>query len=104
MILFLPVFVSLALLGLMAYYLSRTMLKMVEALEENTAELTRLRIAKANSRMSRAGMQSGATSEEQLLRRLGRASVGRRVVVGGDPDSELNQNLEQQNPLGGGRQ
>lgn len=38
-------------------------------------------------------IQSGAVSEEQELERLGRASHGRRIVVGGDDDSQLNKDL-----------
>lgn len=45
------------------------------------------------SRVSRASMQSGATSPERELTRLGRASAARRVVVGGDPDSQLHADL-----------
>jgi hypothetical protein len=44
-------------------------------------------------RISRASMQSGKVSEEQHLARLGRASAARRVVVGGDADSQQYKNL-----------
>jgi hypothetical protein len=48
---------------------------------------------KLSTRVSRVSMQSGAVSDEQQLQRLGRASVGRRIVVGGDDDSQLNRDL-----------
>jgi hypothetical protein len=68
------------------------------SVEENTAETKSLRL-KSRARIATASVQSGAVSEEQQLRRLGRASQARRIVVGGDDDSQLNQELNQQ--LGG---
>lgn len=47
-----------------------------------------------HTRQSRASMQSGATTDEQRLTRLGRASAARRVVVGGELDSQLYQDLD----------
>lgn len=41
------------------------------------------------TRQNKAVMRDGAVSPERQLVRLGRASKGRRVVVGGDPDSQL---------------
>ena len=38
-------------------------------------------------------MQSGAVSDEQKLEKLGRHSSGRRIVVGGDDDSQLHLDL-----------
>lgn len=46
------------------------------------------------TRISTASMQSGAVTQEQSLERLGRASAARRIVVGGDPDSELYTKLD----------
>lgn len=46
------------------------------------------------TRISQIAPQSGATTEEQVLSRLGRASAARRVVVGGDSDSKLNLDLD----------
>lgn len=45
------------------------------------------------TRIGQATMQSGPVTEEQQLERLSRASVARRVVVGGDDDSVQKQNL-----------
>jgi len=45
------------------------------------------------TRFAQATMQSGATTEEQTLSKLGRSSVARRTVVGGDDDSVQKQNL-----------
>lgn len=61
-------------------------------LRDAEEEVRQLRIH-SRARVSRAAVQSGAATEEQSLVRLGRASVGRRVVIGGDPDSHLNQQL-----------
>lgn len=41
-------------------------------------------------------IQSGAVSEDQEVQRLGRATVGRRIVVGGDDDSQLKRDLTTQ--------
>src|SRR6478609_1129469 len=38
-------------------------------------------------------VQSGAVSDEQKLEELGRLSRGKRIVVGGDDDSQLNRDL-----------
>lgn len=46
-----------------------------------------------HTRQSVVSVQSGPVTQEQQLARLGRHSVGRRVVVGGDEDSQLHQNL-----------
>jgi hypothetical protein len=45
------------------------------------------------TRIGQASVQSGAPTEEQELRRLGRASVAKRVVVGGE-DSILRTRLQ----------
>lgn len=50
------------------------------------------------TRQNKVSVQSGPKSQEQLLSKLGRASSARRVVVGGDPDSELNQNINTTSP------
>lgn len=55
-------------------------------------EVRELRLT-SRARVSKASMQSGEVSHEQKLVRLGRASTGRRIVVGGDDDSQLNKNL-----------
>lgn len=56
------------------------------------------------SRISRASMQSGETSPERELTRLGRATAARRVVVGGDPDSQLHTDLTKTDSSGPSRQ
>lgn len=48
------------------------------------------------TRQATASVQSGAPSEVQELRRLGRVSANSRVVVGGDSDSPQHQKLERQ--------
>ena len=45
------------------------------------------------TRQSVLSVSSGPVTKEQQLTKLGRASSARRVVVGGDPDSELNGSL-----------
>lgn len=48
------------------------------------------------TRQSVAAMQSGATDEIQEGRALGRASVAKRVVVGGEDDSQQKRALQGQ--------
>lgn len=43
------------------------------------------------TRIGQASMQSGAITEEQELKRLGRTSQAKRVVVGGDDESPMKQ-------------
>lgn len=50
-------------------------------------EIKELRLT-SRTRVRQAGVQSGPVSDEQVLSRLGRVSVGRRVVVGGEDGSE----------------
>lgn len=77
--------------------------QVLRAMEQNAAETRELRLT-SRARIRRASMQSGATSDEQVLRRLGRASAARRVVVGGDSDSglyyELNRNTGEEDSNG----
>jgi hypothetical protein len=69
---------------------------LLSLIERNTrdsmVEIRDLRLT-SRTRFRQASMQSGATSEEQKLERLGRVSQGHRVVVGGDSNSELNRRL-----------
>lgn len=65
---------------------------LVKATKDNTHEVEELRLT-SRARISRVGIQSGAVTQEQKLQRLGRASIGRRIVVGGDDDSQLNHDL-----------
>jgi hypothetical protein len=62
------------------------------ATQENNAKLDALRLS-GRTRQSKAAIRTGVVSEERELVRLGRTSKGRRVVVGGDPDSILTENL-----------
>lgn len=62
------------------------------SVDKNTAETRELRL-KSRARVAQAGVQSGPRSQEQEMKRLSRASAGRRIVVGGDDDSEQKQNL-----------
>ena len=61
-------------------------------IQANTSATDQLRLD-SRTRISQVSVRSGAVTEEQQLRRLGRASVGRRIVVGGDRDSQQYQNL-----------
>ena len=45
------------------------------------------------TRQTRASMRNGVETQEHKLVELGRATQGKRVVVGGDPESELYQAL-----------
>lgn len=76
-------------LSLMVWACTRNI---VEAITENTEELRNLRL-KSRVRINTASMQSGAKTDEQALARMGRATFGKRVVVGGDQDSELHTGL-----------
>lgn len=67
------------------------------AREELIHEIQELRL-KSRARVGQTGIQSGAVTQEQKLRRLGRASVGRRIVVGGDDDSQLKKDLTTYEP------
>jgi hypothetical protein len=40
-----------------------------------------------------AAVQSGPVTNEQVMARLGRSTMSRRIVVGGDAESPLNTNL-----------
>lgn len=79
------------------------------AMDEVKAQTTEvLREVKAlklqnRTRIRQASTRTGAVTEEQQLRRLGRASAARRVVVGGDGDSDLNKALERQSLRGRNR-
>lgn len=59
-------------------------------LRSQSYDLTKIRQFQVNprTRISTTSVQSGPVSPEQEGARLGRASRARRVVVGGDPDSE----------------
>lgn len=76
------------------WLLRRTMNEIVAAQQQVVNEV---RLA-TRTRQSKISVQSGPVTEEQKLKRLGRATVARRVVVGGDADSELHTNLSR--PLG----
>lgn len=75
-----------------AVVLSVLVLRLSKDVRDNTAETRELRLM-SRTRISTISTQSGATTEEQILRRLGRASTGRRIVVGGDRDSQLHKDL-----------
>lgn len=62
--------------------------------EEKLDKLTSLSL-NPRTRFSQASMQSGATVPEQELQRLAHASRAKRVVVGGDEDSEQYRQLGQ---------
>lgn len=49
-----------------------------------------------HTRQRKARMNSGVPTEEAQLARMGQMTQGRRVVVGGDEDSELHQALSRQ--------
>ena len=68
---------------------------LVRATRRNTSEVRKLRL-KSRARVRQASVQSGPVSHEQQMERLGRASVGRRVVVGGDDDARQKKMLMDQ--------
>lgn len=55
-------------------------------------EIRGLRLT-ARTRIGQASMQSGVETEEQRLTHLGRTSASRRVVVGGEEESQLHKDL-----------
>lgn len=65
----------------------------IQAQNEKIDELKSLSL-NPRTRIGQATMQSGAVTEEQTLQKLGRASVARRVVVGGEDGSVQKQNLQ----------
>ena len=67
-------------------------------LEAQVTLLTKVRDLQLNprTRMSTIQVQSGPISDDQEAHRVGRATAARRVVVGGEEESELNQNLHRQ--------
>lgn len=71
---------------------SRAIRDGVKATRQNTDEVQDLRLT-SRARISTAVMRSGEVSEERKLTRLGRASKARRVVIGGDDDSQLSSDL-----------
>jgi hypothetical protein len=73
-------------------YVGRLLSEFTSAVKNNSHELRDLRLT-SRTRISDAAVRSGPLSEERLLTRLGRASKSSRVVVGGDADSQLNQDL-----------
>lgn len=92
-----PILLSLILMALVAIVL--LLVRLIGRVDEvdRHAQLTweevrNLRL-KSRARVSEYGVQSGEVTQEQQLRRLGRSSFGRRIVVGGDDDSEQKQNL-----------
>lgn len=82
------ILIQLGLFGWVAWKLSDLM----AYARETRTEVTGIRL-NTSTRQSRASIQSGVEAPEKELVRLGRASRGRRVVVGGDPDSQLSQEL-----------
>lgn len=61
-------------------------------IEYNSEELRSLRL-RSRARIRDASMQSGPVTKEQELIRAGRAAQGKRVVFGGEPDSEQSRRL-----------
>lgn len=91
-----------ALLGIITVILAVITIQLVKLRHEDVpyvgARLDDIFRAQINPRTRIGGpikVQSGAVSDEQKLERLGRAStaIGRRIVVGGDDDSQLNKDL-----------
>lgn len=76
------------------------LLRVAEHQKATWEETRDLRLT-ARTRVSRAAVQSGVAEPERELSRLGRASAARRVVFGGDGDSDLNRTLSQVKIPGG---
>jgi len=68
-------------------------------IKENTAEVRELRLT-ARTRISTVAVRTGANAEDEVklrqLRRLGRQTQGKRVIVGGDELSDQHQQLARQ--------
>lgn len=62
------------------------------ALETQTEATDKLRLD-SRARVRTMSVRSGPATEERMLRRLGRATRGKRVVVGGEIDSLLHTSL-----------
>lgn len=56
-------------------------------------ELKRLSL-NPRTRLTKAAMRSGVETEERQRQKLGHLTIGKRVVVGGENGSVLNQDLE----------
>lgn len=81
---------ALLLLAVVGSYAALQVRKLRRSIEVNTEETRQLRL-NSRSRITTAAVRTGADGEEQHLRqmrRLGRATRAKRIVVGGDPDSE----------------
>jgi hypothetical protein len=70
----------------------RTVASTNAGVKQEVLELKRLSL-NPRTRISTIETQSGPVSEEKSGRRLGRASAAHRVVVGGDPDTQLYMDL-----------
>jgi len=64
----------------------------IQALNRKTTELKSLSL-NPRTRIAQASMQSGAVTPEQQGKRLAQASKAKRVVVGGDEDSEQHRRM-----------
>lgn len=71
-------------------------LQLLREMEETMRRLVTLSL-NPRTRLGHIAPQSGPVSREQTLSRLGRASAARRVVVGGDDDSQLYHDLNMYN-------
>jgi hypothetical protein len=65
---------------------------LIDSVQQNTDSTENLRLT-SRTRINEASIQSGPVTLEQQMTRLGRASVGRRVVYGGEAEAPLNVDL-----------
>lgn len=69
----------------------------LERCEKRLSEIVQHQL-NPRTRISTIGVQSGPITDDQTAARVGRATSSRRVIVGGDPESELSQSLGRQFP------
>lgn len=79
------------------YVIHRDLMRVVKVTKNLHGEMRELRLT-SRARISQTKVRSGAVTDEETLVRLGRASKAKRVVVGGDPDSNLHTNLSTRLP------
>jgi hypothetical protein len=66
--------------------------RLVEQVEDLSNNVNKLRLS-GRSVQKKAVLRDGVLTNEREMTRLGRATRSKRIVVGGDPDSGLNEAL-----------
>lgn len=90
------VVILILILGMM-WWIAQQLNDLLEYTLETQRQTSRLVELSLNprTRIGTIAPRSGVETKEKQLSKLGRASSARRVVVGGDPNSQLNSDLNQ---------